>query len=68
MYEKKEKKKKELELTSELMYRLYPERFKDDVSSDSEAEVKTLTKEELKSEKILKREVAYYDSESNSYK
>ena len=70
MYEKKEEKKKELELTPQLMYRLYPERFalKDDISAESKAEVKTLTEEELKSEKVIKREVAYYDSESRSYK
>lgn len=70
MHEKKGEKKKELELTPQLMYRLYPERLalKDDISAESKAEVKTLTEEELKSEKVIKREIVYYDSESRSYK
>jgi len=68
MYEKKEEKKKELELTPGLMYRLYPERLEGDVSAESDTEFKTLTEKELKTEKIIKREVVYYDSESSSYK
>ena len=68
MQEKKEEKKKELKLTPQLMYRLYPERLKGDVSAESDAEVKTLTEKELKSEKIIKREVVYYDFASRSYK
>jgi hypothetical protein len=68
MHEKKEEEKKELELTPQLMYRLYPERLKGDESAESDTEVKTLTEKELKSEEIIKKEVEYYDSESSSYK
>ncbi len=68
MHEKKEEKKMDLELTPQLMDRLYSERLQDDVSAESKTEVKTLTEEELKSEKLIQREGVYYDSESRTYK
>ncbi len=47
-----QRKTKQIEVTPQLLHRLYPERLKRGASAECKVKVKTLTEEELRREKL----------------
>ena len=57
-----------LELTPQLLYRLYPERMKQGMTANSTGVVETSKDVAAKFEDMIHRRIGFYDTKSKSYK